>query len=58
MEEMTSREWTLWRSFSPAIMLVLLSMLMILVAYGPETVAPVLHDVFHDFRHAIGMPCH
>lgn len=28
------------------------------LVYGLDSVAPGVHDVFHDFRHTIGMPCH
>ncbi|GMT42277.1 MAG: hypothetical protein IEMM0002_0688 [bacterium] len=31
---------------------------MVVVAYGMDSVAQGAHDVFHDFRHAIGFPCH
>ncbi len=31
---------------------------MILVVYGVESIAPGVHDAYHDFRHTIGMPCH
>lgn len=28
------------------------------IVYGMDSVAPGAHDLFHDFRHTIGMPCH
>ena len=58
MEKVISSEKPVWKSVALAAALVSLGALMIGVAYGPETVAPILHDAFHDFRHAIGMPCH
>lgn len=41
-----------------ALMLVIFSVMTVTIAYGVETVAPGVHDAFHDFRHVIGMPCH
>jgi cobalt transporter subunit CbtB len=28
------------------------------IVYGLDSMAPGVHDAFHDFRHVIGMPCH
>ena len=56
MERILEKEW-----FSPAtlaVVLVFLSFAMVVLAYGMESVAPGVHDAFHDFRHVIGMPCH
>lgn len=30
----------------------------VVVSFGLDSVIMGAHDVFHDFRHAIGMPCH
>ena len=30
---------------------------LVVIAYGMESIAPGAHDAFHNFRHAIGMPC-
>ncbi|MBI3582834.1 MAG: CbtB-domain containing protein [Nitrospinae bacterium] len=30
----------------------------VVIAYGMDSVIPGVHDAFHDFRHAIGIPCH
>ncbi len=30
----------------------------ITVAYGLDGVIMGAHDMFHDFRHVMGMPCH
>ncbi|MEE8431981.1 MAG: CbtB-domain containing protein [Candidatus Desulfatibia sp.] len=30
----------------------------IIVSYGADSIVMGVHDTFHDFRHAIGMPCH
>lgn len=31
---------------------------MVVIAYGMDSVVKGAHDVFHDFRHAVGFPCH
>lgn len=49
---------TLLNTFLPALALVAIAFTMVVVAYGMESVAPGVHDAFHDFRHVIGMPCH
>jgi hypothetical protein len=41
-----------------ALMVVIFAVMTVTIAYGVETVAPGVHDAFHDFRHVIGMPCH
>ena len=38
--------------------LLLVAFAMITVVYGLDTVLSGAHDVFHDFRHTIGFPCH
>lgn len=30
----------------------------IIIAYGLDGVVMGAHDMFHDFRHVMGMPCH
>jgi len=30
----------------------------VIVYGGMDSVMPWAHDVFHEFRHAIGIPCH
>lgn len=42
----------------PAVVIAAVAVAMVVVAFGMESVAPGVHDLFHDFRHAIGMPCH
>lgn len=56
--EKVQKKVDVFRGILPAIILTFLAITMILIAYGPETISPVLHDIFHDFRHAIGIPCH
>lgn len=41
-----------------ALMVVIFAVMTVTIAFGVETVAPGVHDAFHDFRHVIGMPCH
>lgn len=44
--------------FALPLTLVAIAFTAVVVAYGMESVAPGVHDAFHDFRHVIGMPCH
>lgn len=57
MEKVIGRQ-DLWRAFLPALVLFAMAFAMVVVVYGMESVAPGVHDAFHDFRHTIGMPCH
>jgi len=57
MERINEREGFL-KTLAPAIIIVALAFSMVVIAYGMESVAPGVHDSFHDFRHVIGMPCH
>lgn len=57
MERILGRENTGWM-FIGATALVVIACAMVVVAFGMESVAPGVHDAFHDFRHVIGMPCH
>lgn len=58
MERIMSREQSLWRALWPALLVAGVAFAMIAIAYGMDSVAPGVHDAFHDFRHTIGMPCH
>ncbi len=42
----------------PVLALVVIAFSMVVIAYGMESFASGVHDMFHDFRHVIGMPCH
>ncbi|HLC18934.1 MAG TPA: CbtB-domain containing protein [Thermodesulfobacteriota bacterium] len=42
----------------PALVLFGIAFMMVVIAYGMESVVHGVHDMFHDFRHVIGMPCH
>ena len=57
MERILGRENIGWTVIGAAA-LVLIASAMIVVAFGMESIAPGVHDAFHDFRHVIGMPCH
>lgn len=41
-----------------AIAVVGLALALCVMVYGLDSIAPGVHDAFHDFRHTIGMPCH
>lgn len=58
MEKILGRDKGLTGTLVGAAVLVSLAAAMIIIAYGVESVAPGVHDTFHDFRHMIGMPCH
>jgi len=58
MERIMSKEQSLGKALLPALIVVGVAFAMVVIAYGMESVAPGVHDAFHDFRHTIGMPCH
>jgi len=58
MEKIVRKEQEVWRALLPALVIVGAAFAMVVIAYGVESVAPGVHDAFHDFRHTIGMPCH
>ena len=58
MERILNRENGLLGTLLPALVIVGVAFAMVVIAYGMESVAPGVHDAFHDFRHTIGMPCH
>ncbi len=57
MEKLFERD-TLLSTVLPVLLLVGLTFSMVVIAYGMESFASGVHDMFHDFRHVIGMPCH
>jgi len=57
MERILTREFFL-DALLPALVVAVLAFGLVVVAYGMEGVAPGVHDLFHDFRHVLGMPCH
>lgn len=58
MEKVLGRDASLMGAVWPLAAILVLACAMIVVAYGMDSVAPGVHDAFHDFRHAFGMPCH
>lgn len=44
--------------FTVGIIITIFITLSVLIVYGPESISPLLHDIFHDVRHALGMGCH
>lgn len=41
-----------------AVVLVMAAFAVVAIFYGTDSILRGAHDAFHDFRHAIGMPCH
>ena len=58
MDRAIVKEKGLTGSFLTVAILLLVAFAMITVVYGFDTVVSGAHDVFHDFRHTIGFPCH
>jgi cobalt transporter subunit CbtB len=42
----------------PALIIAGVAFSLVIIVYGVDSIAPGVHDAFHDFRHVIGMPCH
>lgn len=58
MERILNREHTFSKAILPALLLAAIAFSMVVIMYGVDTIIPMVHDTFHDFRHVIGMPCH
>lgn len=58
MEKLLEGERSLLNSFGFASLLVGIAATMVIILFGVENVIPGVHDVFHDFRHTVGIPCH
>lgn len=58
MERVLSSETGFLRALMPALLVVGVAFSLVVISYGLDSIAPGAHDIFHDFRHAIGMPCH
>tara|TARA_B100000315_G_scaffold59856_2_gene54305 strand:- start:15900 stop:16079 length:180 start_codon:yes stop_codon:yes gene_type:complete len=58
MEQSIEKEQSFFAGLLPALMICGVALAMVIIVYGSESVAPGVHDTFHDARHAIGMPCH
>ncbi|MBE9527769.1 MAG: CbtB-domain containing protein [Proteobacteria bacterium] len=57
MEKLFERD-ALINTVLPVLTLLVIAFSMVVIAYGMESFASGVHDMFHDFRHVIGMPCH
>ncbi len=57
MEKILEKD-VLLNAILPAALLVIIAFSMVVIAFGMESFASGVHDMFHDFRHVIGMPCH
>ena len=58
MEKAIAKEQNGLKAFWPALAVLGVAFAMVVILYGVESVAPGVHDAFHDFRHSVGMPCH
>jgi len=58
MEGILSKEQSLWAVMGLTLLVIALGFVMVVIAYGVDSIAPGVHDAYHDFRHVIGMPCH
>ncbi len=58
MEETLGREKAFWNTLWPGLIVVGVVLFMTIVIFGVETAIPGAHDIFHDFRHSIGISCH
>ncbi|MBE9531268.1 MAG: CbtB-domain containing protein [Proteobacteria bacterium] len=58
MDRVIAGENGLLSSIGVVAILLVVAFAMITVVYGLDTIASGVHDVFHDFRHTIGFPCH
>lgn len=58
MEKAVVKQGSISKAVVSALVLAALVFAVVVISYGLESVAPGVHDAFHDFRHVIGMPCH
>ena len=59
MDQSIRKERSLVNSLYLALLVVTVTFAMGVIVYGGmDSVMPWAHDVFHEFRHAIGIPCH
>ena len=58
MEQVVKKEQNLLKGLLPTLIVVGMAFAMVIIMYGVNSVAPGVHDAFHDARHVIGMPCH
>lgn len=58
MDQSIRKERSLVDTFYLTLLVVAVAFAMGVIVYGVDSVIPGVHDTFHDFRHAIGIPCH
>ncbi|MEK6531101.1 MAG: CbtB-domain containing protein [Deltaproteobacteria bacterium] len=58
MERVFTQREFLVNTVLPAVVLVATAFAVVAIFYGTDSILRGAHDAFHDFRHAIGMPCH
>jgi len=58
MEKILAKETSFLKALWPALLLAGIAFSLMVIAYGVESVAPGVHDAFHDFRHSLGLACH
>lgn len=57
MENVLEVKGSLAKMVIPALTVMGLALAMLVIFYGVDEVAAGAHDVFHDFRHVVGMAC-
>ncbi|MFQ5455361.1 MAG: CbtB-domain containing protein [Nitrospirota bacterium] len=58
MEQILERDETILKGLWPTLIVLGMIFSVIVISYGIESIAPGVHDAFHDFRHVVGMACH
>ena len=58
MEKVVVGEQSLRKVLLPSLIVFGVAFALVVIVYGLDSIAPGVHDVFHDFRHVIGIPCH
>ena len=56
--ENLDRKQNILNELMPVLLLAGVAFATIIIFYGVDSVAPGVHDTFHDFRHVTGMACH
>lgn len=58
MEKVVAGGQSLRKVLLPSLIVFGVAFALVVIVYGLDSIAPGVHDVFHDFRHVIGIPCH
>jgi hypothetical protein len=58
MDRAIVKEKGLVGSFLTVAVLLVVAFALVTVVFGLDTIASGVHDLFHDFRHTLGFPCH